>query len=284
MVGDQVEVEEVDWIEYTAVISKLFPRYSELSRPAIANIDQILLMFALAEPVLDPYQLSSFLVKAESIGVEVSLCLNKCDLLEVTEQQQWLIRLKRWGYNPFLLSLRNGKGLEDLTQCLHSRTTVLAGPSGVGKSSLINYLIPKSHQRINSVSGKLARGRHTTRHVELFKLPTSGLIADTPGFNRPDLTCLPANLASYFLETRQYLADGECQFRNCLHREEPNCVVRGNWERYKHYLTLLQSALEYQHQQSQRKALRINTKGVLVASDTDTVGKLNKRKNIRKHQ
>lgn len=260
MVGDQVEVEEVDWIKYTAVISKLFPRHSELSRPAIANINQILLMFALAEPVLDPYQLSSFLVKAESIGVEVSLCLNKCDLLEATEQQQWLIRLKRWGYNPFLLSLRNGKGLEDLTQCLHSRITVLAGPSGVGKSSLINHLIPKSNQRINSVSGKLARGRHTTRHVELFNLPISGLIADTPGFNRPDLTCLPANLASYFPEARQYLADGKCQFRNCLHHEEPNCVVRGDWERYKYYLALLESAFEYQYQQSKRKSVRVNTK------------------------
>lgn len=260
MVGDQVKVEEVDWIEYRAVISKLLPRHSELSRPAIANIDQILLVFALAEPVLDPYQLSSFLVKAESTGLKVTLCLNKCDLVEVNKQQHWLTRLKQWGYNPILLSLKNEQGLEDLAQCLNNRITVLAGPSGAGKSSLINHLIPQCHQRINSVSGKLARGRHTTRHVEIFSLTTSGLIADTPGFNRPDLTCLATDLAGYFPEIRQYLTYAKCQFRNCLHREEPNCVVRGNWERYTYYLACLESAIEYQNQHLQQKNSESYTK------------------------
>jgi len=246
VVGDRVQVEEVDWTEGRAAISQVLPRQTELDRPPIANVDQILLVFALEEPTIDPFQLSRFLVKAESTDISVLLCLNKGDLISASARQQWRDRLQSWGYDPVIVSLRAGLGLDLLQAHLSDRMTVVCGPSGVGKSSLTNHLIPDSAQRVNTISGKLSRGRHTTRHVELFQLPSGGLIADTPGFNQPDLTCAPVDLAQYFPEVRQRLATASCQFSNCLHRDEPNCGVRGDWERYEYYLTFLEEAIVYQ--------------------------------------
>lgn len=246
MVGDRVQVEEPDWVEARAAITQVFSRETELDRPPIANADQIMLVFALAEPTLDPMQLSRFLVKAESTELETCLCLNKTDLVSSDEQQFWIDRLKQWGYQPWLISLRLKQGLTALQTPLKDKITVISGPSGVGKSSLINRLIPKASLRTGAVSGKLGRGRHTTRHVELFALPTGGLLADTPGFNQPDLTCTPIELAHYFPEARQRLAEAKCQFSDCLHRDEPNCAVRGDWERYEHYLTFLDEVMARQ--------------------------------------
>jgi ribosome biogenesis GTPase / thiamine phosphate phosphatase len=246
IVGDRVQVEEPDWAGGRGAIAQVLPRQTELDRPPIANVAQILLVFALEEPTLDPVQLSRFLVKAESTGLTVLLCLNKTDLVPPAAQRQWCDRLRGWGYEPVLLSLRSHQGLDRLQASLNQQITVVSGPSGVGKSSLTNQLIPKVDQRVNTVSGKLSRGRHTTRHVELFELPTGGLIADTPGFNQPDLSCAPIDLAQYFPEARQRLVEANCQFSNCLHRDEPNCVVRGDWERYDHYLIFLEEAIAHQ--------------------------------------
>lgn len=243
MVGDRALVAEPDWEDKRGVITDVFPRETELDRPPVANANQLVLLFALAQPPLDPMQLSRFLVKGESTGIELYLCLNKQDLVTVEEQKAWQTRLKNWGYDPFFISLETGEGLDRLKQQLKDQITILAGPSGVGKSSLINYLIPQAQLRVSAVSGKLKRGRHTTRHVELFSLPEGGLLADTPGFNQPDLNCDPLELASYFPEARKRLSQDHCQFSDCLHRDEPNCVVRGDWERYEHYLEFLESAI-----------------------------------------
>ncbi|MDR9402209.1 MAG: small ribosomal subunit biogenesis GTPase RsgA [Halothece sp. Uz-M2-17] len=243
MVGDRVVVEEPDWSDQRGVITEVFPRKSELDRPPVANANQLVLVFALAQPPLDPLQLSRFLVKAESTGIDLCLCLNKQDLVSIEERQQWKTRLQSWGYTPFLISVETGEGLSSLQQQLQHKITILAGPSGVGKSSLINLLIPQVQLRVGAVSGKLQRGRHTTRHVELFRLPEGGLLADTPGFNQPDLDGDPLALAQYFPEARERLADDSCQFSDCLHRDEPNCAVRGDWERYEHYLEFLDSAI-----------------------------------------
>jgi ribosome biogenesis GTPase / thiamine phosphate phosphatase len=248
MVGDRVTVAEADWQGGRGVVSDVDPRRSSLDRPPIANVDRVLLVFALAEPPLDPYLLSRFLVKAESTGLQVSLCLNKSDLVSDSQRQEWCDRLTGWGYQPIVISVETGLGVRELQTELDRQITVFAGHSGVGKSSLINALIPDLNIRVAAVSGKLSRGRHTTRHVELFALPTGGSIADTPGFNQPDLSCTPTELPGYFPEIRQRLATGNCQFSNCSHHHEPNCVVRGDWERYGHYLDFLAEANLLQQQ------------------------------------
>lgn len=243
MVGDRVGVERASLEEERGVISEVLPRKTLLDRPPVANAEQLLLVFALEEPSLEAWQLSRFLVKAESTDLEIGLCLNKSDLMPEAEQGAWQARIKAWGYEPILVSVETGQGFDVLLHRLRDRVTIFAGPSGVGKSSLINRLIPSVEQRVNSVSGKLQKGRHTTRHVELFALPNGGLLTDTPGFNQPDLDCSPEALMQYFPEIRQRLAQGHCQFNDCWHRDEPGCGVRGDWERYPHYLKFLEEAI-----------------------------------------
>jgi ribosome biogenesis GTPase / thiamine phosphate phosphatase len=246
MVGDRVLIEEPDWQDARGAISKVEPRSTELQRPPVANAEMILLVFALSEPTLDPWQLSRFLVKAESTALKLTLCLNKCDLITPQQQQQWQKRLSQWGYDASLISVAQGTGIDKLLSPLGGKITVVAGPSGVGKSSLIEALIPDLQLRVGEVSGKLQRGRHTTRHVELYELPGGGLLADSPGFNQPDMDCLPGNLAQYFPEARARLQQANCQFSNCSHRDEPNCVVRGDWERYEYYLDFWDKAIAHQ--------------------------------------
>lgn len=264
MVGDRVQVEEPDWQGNRGAIAGVLPRQSELDRPSVANADQILLVFALAEPLLDINQLSRFLIKAESTELRICLGLSKSDLISQVEQTQWQERLQAWGYQPVMISVHQLIGLDKLTAQLSDRISVVSGPSGVGKSSLINVLIPQTNLRVGEVSGKLARGRHTTRHVELFELPNGGLLADTPGFNQPELDCHPEALAHYFPEARQRLTDNSCQFSDCLHRQEPDCVVRGDWERYEIYLLLLQEAIARQenldHTRDEETSLKLKSR------------------------
>jgi ribosome biogenesis GTPase len=260
IVGDRVQVEEPDWADGRGAIAQVFPRQTQLDRPPIANADHILLVFALEEPTLDPIQMSRFLVKAESTGLSIGLCLNKCDLVSEEVQTAWRNRLQAWGYDPIFISVQSQIGLDQVQTSLRDRVTVISGPSGVGKSSLINDLIPSAELRVGAVSGKLGRGRHTTRHVELFELPTGGLLADTPGFNQPDLDCTPVELSRYFPEIERQLAQATCQFNNCLHRDEPNCAVQDDWERYEYYLTLLDEAIAYQESIGQSRDAESTTK------------------------
>ena len=267
MVGDRVLIEEPDWQDARGAIGRVEPRSTELQRPPVANAELILLVFAVAEPTLDPWQLSRFLVKAESTALQLCLCFNKCDLITPEQQQQWQQRLSTWGYDASYISVVQGIGIDQLLSRLEGKITVVAGPSGVGKSSLIDTLIPSINLRIGEVSGKLQRGRHTTRHVELFELPGGGLLADSPGFNQPDMDCLPSNLAQYFPEARARLQQANCQFSNCLHRDEPNCVVRGDWERYEYYLDFLdkaiarQTALQQQPDEESNLKLKVKRSG-----------------------
>lgn len=265
MVGDRAIVEQPDWEGGRGAICHVFPRDSELDRPPVANANQILLVFALEEPTLDPHQLSRFLIKAESTGVDVCLCLNKSELVPEAQRLDWQERLSKWGYDPLFISVQNQMNIEAVKSKLTGKMTVISGPSGVGKSSLINLLIPTAHLRVAKVSGKLGRGRHTTRHVELFELPNGGLLADTPGFNQPELDCTPQELGKLFPEVRQRLAEGQCQFSDCLHNDEPNCVVCGDWERYEYYREFLTEAIAHQeslqHQSNTESNLKVKTKG-----------------------
>ncbi len=252
MVGDQVGIEEPDWAGQRGAIAQVLSRTTQLSRPPVANANQLLLVFALTEPDLDPYQLSRFLVTAESTDLEVALCLSKQDLVAPEQCRYWCDRLQQWGYSPTLLSLPLEQGLTILTQHLQDKLTVISGPSGVGKSSLINRLIPALNLATGAVSDRGRKGRHTTRHVELFELTNGGLLADTPGFSQPALLGSAVELAACFPEIRQRLAQASCQFNNCLHRDEPDCAVRGDWERYPHYLEFL---AEIQTREIQQQAM-----------------------------
>lgn len=254
MVGDRVQVADPDWEGQRGAIAAVDPRQTVLDRPPMANADQLLLVFAMAEPDLDPHQLSRFLVKAESTGLEVLLCLNKQDLVTDQTRRIWQHRLRQWGYDPLLISLHQEGSWADLQSRLQHRITVISGPSGVGKSSLINCLVPEAELRTSAVSGKLGRGRHTTRHVELFALPQGGLLADTPGFNQPDLTLTPADLGRCFPEIRRRLAQDSCQFKDCLHRDEPGCAVGIDWDRYDLYSTMVTEAEALQNSQQPRRS------------------------------
>ncbi|AFY59779.1 ribosome small subunit-dependent GTPase A [Synechococcus sp. PCC 6312] len=236
LVGDQVVISEPDWQSQRGMIDQVLPRDCALTRPAIANVNQILLVFALHDPEPDPWQVSRFLVTAEASGLEITVVLSKADLVDGAIHQAWIQRLNRWGYQEvILLSILTGLGLLAVQSLLNHKITVICGPSGVGKSSLIKQLIPEQEIRIGTVSEHWHKGKHTTRHIELFPLPTGGLLADTPGFNQPHLEFSPSDLAACFPEIRTRLQIQACQFHNCQHLTEPDCVVRGAWERYPHY-------------------------------------------------
>lgn len=263
MVGDRVRVKSVS--NGRGAIAEVLPRQTELERPPVANASQILLLFAIEQPTLEPMQLTRFLVKAESVGLPVTLALNKTDLITPSQQQQWHHRLHQWGYKAVFISVEQNLGIDELREHLRGHISIFAGPSGVGKSSLINRLIPEAQVRVSHVSGKLNKGRHTTRHVELFELAQDSLLADTPGFNQPDIDCQPAQLGQYFPEIRASLGQESCHFSNCLHRDEPNCIVRGEWDRYEYYLILLEEALTrqelLQQTKEQESSLKVKSKG-----------------------
>ncbi|CAN1211759.1 small ribosomal subunit biogenesis GTPase RsgA [Tumidithrix helvetica PCC 7403] len=246
-VGDRVVIQEPDWQGNRGAIAEVAPRHNLLDRPPIANVDRVLLVFALADPEIELLQLSRFLVNIEASDLDIVLCLNKCDLVTEAERQTWCDRMQNWGYAPIAISTYTGEGIAQLKQHLSTGVTVAAGPSGVGKSSLINFLIPELKLRVGEVSQRLGHGRHTTRHVELFPLDdrATGYLADTPGFLQPALPKTPMELAYCFPEARQRLASGTCQFNDCLHRDEPNCVVQGDWERYAHYSLFLDDVEAY---------------------------------------
>lgn len=268
MTGDRVRIEEPDWLGQRGAITEVLPRDRVLERPPIANADQALLIFSLADPPLDRYQLSRFLVALESTGLTVIPCLSKADLVEEAQTHDWCARLQKWGYAAQVFSVYADEGIQELTQQLQQHISVLAGPSGVGKSSLVNTIAPNLALRVGAISDRWRQGKHTTRHVELFELPNGGLLADTPGFRQPTLRCMPSQLIHYFPEGRSRLAVSTCQFKDCLHRDEPNCVVRGDWERYGDYLNFLAEVMAHQDQLQQIRNPEAQTKRKFSAGGT----------------
>ncbi len=243
-VGDRVWVDAIDVNNARAVVVSIESRTSFLIRPPVANAVTVVVVLAVDQPAFDPDQASRFLLTAEQTSLAVQLVLTKSDLLEPVALERLYLRLQAWGYNPLMVSTRSGLGLSLLRQTLAgSSLSVLCGPSGVGKSSLLNALIPELDLRVNAVSGRLQRGRHTTRHVELHRLEGDARVADTPGFNRPDLPNDPRNLEVLFPELRSQLEHHPCRFRDCLHRDEPGCGVTREWERYPIYRRAVEDLL-----------------------------------------
>ena len=240
-VGDRVRVEAIDPVQARAVVSGVEPRSSWLTRPPVANVSLVVVALAVDQPAFDPDQASRFLLTAERTGLPVQLLLTKGDLVEEDQRSDLVERLMGWGYDAWVVSSQTGAGIEELRQRLQdTELAVLCGPSGVGKSSVLNRLMPHLALRVGAVSGRLQRGRHTTRHVELFPIAPGARVADTPGFNRPDLPDDPSELGVLFPELRAQLSPWPCRFRNCLHRQEPGCGINRDWERFAFYKDALQ--------------------------------------------
>lgn len=266
LVGDKVLVSGVDWVDKRGMIEDVFERKSELMDPSVANVDHLLVLFSIEQPKLEPFSLTRFLVEAESTEIPFTLVLNKLDLVQEEVVHKWRDRVRTWGYEPLFCSADTNTGLTAIAKVLENCTSVVVGPSGVGKSSLINALrrgldicVPSDmdifagqagngskwfeEQRVGGISVRSGRGKHTTRNVSLLPLPTGGYLTDTPGFNQPSLTKVTKNsLAWMFPEIRQMVnvsESGGCAFKDCLHVGEPGCAVKGDWERYPYYLQLL---------------------------------------------
>jgi len=250
-VGDIVCVESIDYKNKRAVVSDVEPRQSFLKRPAVANVTLVSICISADEPLFDMEQTSRFLLTAECANIEPLIILTKIDLITKNDLILYINKFKSWGYDCIPVSIHNSQGIDSLIERFRkTKLTVLAGPSGVGKTSLINHLIPTVSLPTSVVSKKLKRGTHTTRHVELFAIGNGSLLADTPGFNRPEIVCEPSDFAFLLPEFRTQLSNSKCKFRNCLHRDEPGCVIDKDLERYPFYREnleeMINSPLPYQ--------------------------------------
>lgn len=255
LVGDIVEFESTNQKE--GVLTKILPRKNMLQRPLVANVDQVIIVMSVKEPQFSAQLLDRFLVQAESLGVEVVLYWTKWDLLDEAEQKelkQWQNVYQEIGY-PVILG-KKAEVAVDLFPHLAGKLSVLMGQSGVGKSTLLNLLDPKQERETAEISQALGRGRHTTRHTELWALH-GGYIVDTPGFSALDLSLTAEDLAQNFKEFADYAPT--CKFRSCSHLHEPQCGVKAAVAaekiaptRYAHY-QLFQEELAQQRPNYQKK-------------------------------
>ena len=244
LVGDRVEIQVIDETEHKGNMEEILPRTSELIRPAVTNVDQAMVIFAAAKPKPNLSLLDRFLISMEQKEVPSIICFNKID--EASEEE--LQRLKEiyggWGSRLLFMSARYEKGVEEIRELLRGKTTTVAGPSGVGKSTLINLLVPDAEMETGQISPKIARGKHTTRHSELFRVEEDSYIFDTPGFSSLELMGLEKEeLRYYFPEFAPY--EGSCRFQGCVRGQEPGCAVKEaveqgkiNRERYESYRLL----------------------------------------------
>lgn len=248
LVGDRVELTPLE--NGTGILDRILPRRNAFQRPAVANIDQLVVIASAAVPETDPFLIDRVAAIAEHKGCECLICLNKCDL----NQGEELYRIyQAAGFPTFRVSAETGQGIPELAQAIAGKVSAFTGNSGVGKSSILNALEPGFHLRVGEVSDKLGRGRHTTRHVELFRLSGGAVVADTPGFSSFD-TELEQDLSLEklpwaFREFRPYL--DQCRFIGCAHVKEKGCAVRRALDegaispsRHASYVRLYQQAKE----------------------------------------
>lgn len=230
LVGDDVIIDILDEAEQKGNIIELLPRHSEMIRPAVANVDQALILFSVAKPQPNFNLLDRFLIMMENQGLDCSICFNKQDIAEGEEMNQISQIYRDCGYRVFAASAETNQGIEELRSFLAGKTTALAGPSGVGKSSIVNRLKPEARMETGNISEKIERGKHTTRHSEIIALREDTFIMDTPGFTSLKLFDLESGqLKDYYPEFKDY--ESHCRFHGCLHLSEPDCKVKSAVER-----------------------------------------------------
>ncbi|MBP5330847.1 MAG: ribosome small subunit-dependent GTPase A [Lachnospiraceae bacterium] len=257
LVGDNVEFEVTDESALEGNVTQILERINSLIRPAAANIDQALVVFAARHPDPNFNLLDRFLVMMKKQGIHTIICFNKIDIVNENEIDQLKRIYEMCGHEVIFASVRENEGIERIREILDGKTTVLAGPSGVGKSSLMNLLAPDANMETGELSLKIARGKQTTRHTELIRIAHNTYLCDTPGFTSLYVTDIDKeDLRSYFPEFDDY--SGQCRFDSCRHIAEPGCAVREavedmkiNRVRYDNYCLMFEELLRQEKRRYQ---------------------------------
>ena len=250
LVGDNVEITVLDPDKKEGNLVEIFPRKNSLIRPAVANVDQAFVIFAADKPKPNFMLLDRFLIMMGQEEVPAVICFNKKDLVSEKEARELYEVYKDCGYQVILSSTLEGEGTDEIRKALEGKTTVVAGPSGVGKSSLTNLLQGEVQMETGEISKKLKRGRHTTRHSQVIPVGENTFLMDTPGFSSLYITGMEEHeLKDYFPEFRKY--EGKCRFQGCRHIHEPDCEVKAALQRgeissirYEDYLSLYEELKE----------------------------------------
>ena len=225
LVGDNVEIEILDEEKNLGNIEDILPRFNWLNRPAVANVDQTVIIFAVSAPAPNFNLLDRFLINMEQHEVPTVICFNKVDLEGFRQSEDICRSYTKSGYEVLFISAESGYGIDVLEAVIKGKTTVFAGPSGVGKSSTLNSLVPDANVQTGGLSEKIQRGKHTTRHSELMFVDDDTYIMDTPGFSSLYTEGIEAeDLKLYFPEIAAYT--GTCKFNMCNHISEPGCLVK----------------------------------------------------------
>ena len=251
VVGDNVEFVVLDEEKAEGSIEEILPRKNVLVRPASANVDLALVVFAITQPEPNLNLLDRFLIMMGAQEIPVTICFNKTDLGEKDRQEEYRKTYEQAGYPVLFVSSREEVGVERIREVLRGKTTILAGPSGVGKSSLTNQILPKAVMETGSISEKIKRGKHTTRHAELFCVEENTYLCDTPGFSSMYLEDIESGALKYYFPEFEPFADA-CKFQaDCVHIGEPVCGVKDALEsgklsesRYENYRILYQELKE----------------------------------------
>ena len=265
LVGDDVEISILDEEKATGNLDEILPRKKRLIRPAVSNVDQAVVVFAITDPMPNLNLLDRFLVMMERQEVPVSICFNKIDLVDAAEQEKLRAIYEPAGYPVHFISTYEKSGLEEFHRLIIGKTTVLAGPSGVGKSSITNFIQPEAQMETGGISEKIRRGKHTTRHSELFFVEESTYMMDTPGFSSLYIEDLePEALKDFFPEFEAY--EDECRFLGCVHIGERECGVKTAVQEHK----IGQSRYDNYRLMYQELKEKLLKKGYSFYSSTDT--------------
>lgn len=260
--GDRVDIQITDEVAKSGHINGILERDTVLIRPAVANVNQMVIVISVIEPGIDYYLLDKLLITAGLKGIKPVMCVNKVDLAQEGEHIEIAQVYKNAGYDVFFTSSKINVGFDELREILINRVTVFAGQSGVGKSTILNNIIDKLVMETSEVSQKIKRGRHTTRHAELLQLKDGGFVLDTPGFSSFYLDDIELeNLDTMYPEFKKYI--GECKYYGCSHINEPACAVKealvnnnidqGRYNRYKFFREAIEAEIKVMWKKKKRK-------------------------------